>query len=518
MAGAQVSPGTTLVVLLGASEWPLAHSLSGSPSFARSAHDFREYMLADTGFALPAENLLDLFDSEHSPSQIDAEIARFLEARTSALRGMNLSASDLLLYYVGHGGFTGRGHDYYLAIRSTREDSEGISSVRITDLADTLQKRARNVRRFLILDSCFAGSAYKEFQAAPLSAAREKTLDVFPVKGTALLCSSGARDPSLAPIGAMHTMFSGALIDVLRQGEPGGTDALSLAEIGHRVKNVIRERYPDENVRPEVHSPDQREGDIASIPLFPNAAVRARRLEQQLSEVRERLDAIEATRPTDLEDRLARVEATLATISSELESAHGVGAQVSSLTGAVATLREELALKHDTGLGVTAAADVMRRRNSQFFGVEEHIWREIPPNVRLELTKWEQARFCGRIWLGITVSVCGLGWALHIATTYLSEPGGQLSGRLAQVFYFLIAIAAIGSLLAAALIFIWRRKFAETEPSDGWWERLDPVVTMRGARLSPFFGSLQIAHPFGDIATIVYSATALGLTLVRYVR
>jgi len=34
----------------------------------------------------------------------------------------------------------------------------------------------------------------------------------------------------------------------------------------------LREAFPDVRVQPEVHSPDQREGDVASIGLFPNAA------------------------------------------------------------------------------------------------------------------------------------------------------------------------------------------------------------------------------------------------------
>src|SRR5262249_5775154 len=36
-------------------------------------------------------------------------------------------------------------------------------------------------------------------------------------------------------------------------------------------------------VRPEVHSPDQREGDVANIPLFPNAAFAAKKEQEKLS-------------------------------------------------------------------------------------------------------------------------------------------------------------------------------------------------------------------------------------------
>jgi putative nucleotidyltransferase with HDIG domain len=65
-------------------------------------------------------------------------------------------------------------------------------------------------------------------------------------------------------------MFSGALMEVLRNGEISDQPAFSLTDVGLRVKDILRSRYPDEWIRPEVHSPDMREGNIADLPLFPN--------------------------------------------------------------------------------------------------------------------------------------------------------------------------------------------------------------------------------------------------------
>jgi hypothetical protein len=74
----------------------------------------------------------------------------------------------------------------------------------------------------------------------------------------------------LSPSGVHHTQFSGALIEVLRTGERSGKRALSLEDVGQHVKNLLRARYPEDWVRPEVHSPDMREGDLANTPIFPN--------------------------------------------------------------------------------------------------------------------------------------------------------------------------------------------------------------------------------------------------------
>ena len=108
-----------------------------------------------------------------------------------------------------------------------------------------------------------------------------KILDEFPEKGTTLLCSASAQDASIAPQGLSRTMFSDGLLKALRQGDPFFGPRLSLSDLGDLVKKYLREAYPNTWVRPEVHSPDQREGDVASIRLFPNPAYRVQKADDQ---------------------------------------------------------------------------------------------------------------------------------------------------------------------------------------------------------------------------------------------
>jgi formylglycine-generating enzyme required for sulfatase activity len=260
-----VTAPTTLAILLGGSAWPKSPQLAASAAFATSARGFRDYLTDARGFGLPDSNVLDLFDSTRTAPEIVEEIQNYLRQRMSA----QPSPRDLFLYYTGHGGFIS-GRDYFLAVRSTIEGLEGTSSIRVSDLAAALRNAARDVRRFLILDCCFAAAAFREFQSTPGAAARLQTLDAFPRRGTTLLCSSSSRSVSIAPEGESYTMFSGALLDVLRHGDPSLETPLSLEDVGFRVGDLIRRKYEDRGVRPEVHSPDQRDEDIARIPIFPN--------------------------------------------------------------------------------------------------------------------------------------------------------------------------------------------------------------------------------------------------------
>ncbi|GCE21302.1 hypothetical protein [Dictyobacter kobayashii] len=97
------SPQTTLVILLGASQWPRFPELQSSKAFTNSASQLKKYLLNPRQFGLSAENLLDLFDVDQSADDIDSAIGDFLDQRIKALKSSGSAARDLLVYYVGHG-------------------------------------------------------------------------------------------------------------------------------------------------------------------------------------------------------------------------------------------------------------------------------------------------------------------------------------------------------------------------------------------------------------------------------
>lgn len=262
-----------LAVILGASSFPKSPKLAESKAFYLSAVDVKDYFSHENGLAIPRSNILQLFDDSRAPSDQLIEIAEFLSRKLGKLRNEGSLAEALIFYYIGHGLFTRGDQKYCLAVRSTNELNESATSIRTSDLASVIKERAAFVRRYLILDCCFSASIYGEFQSSPLNAARIQIQHELPERGTSLLCSSNAREASLAPKGRDHTMFSGALIKAFRQGHSGYGPRLSFSEPKALVEENLRSEYPDSWVRPEVLSPDQREGDIASqISLFPNPA------------------------------------------------------------------------------------------------------------------------------------------------------------------------------------------------------------------------------------------------------
>jgi Caspase domain len=301
------SPRQTLAVLLGASSFRRAPKLAQGRAFYNSAKDFHEYLLSSDGLNLPRDNVIWLFDESTSPSDQLRDVGDFLERRTAELENGGTPPQDLIAYYVGHGLFWGPEQAYCLAIRATDERSEGLTSIRASDLGSIIKAHARFLRKFLILDCCFSASAYKEFQSGPLQASQIKLLDELPQRGTTLLCSASAHDVSIAPEGLSRTMFSDSLCRALSQGHPLLGSRLSLSELNALVKEDLKKAYPNSWVRPEVGSPDQREGDVANVYLFPNAAFAAKKTEQaRLEAEAERTQQAEAER-TQVADEAAQL-------------------------------------------------------------------------------------------------------------------------------------------------------------------------------------------------------------------
>src|SRR5512135_1195363 len=125
------SPQTTLLILLEASEWPQFPEFQSSKAFANAARRLKAYFLNPQPFGLPAENLLDLFDSEKDADELDVEISQFLERRLIDMKKAGHPARDLLLYFIGHGGFVGHDSDLYFAIRCTRMDNPRVSGLQV---------------------------------------------------------------------------------------------------------------------------------------------------------------------------------------------------------------------------------------------------------------------------------------------------------------------------------------------------------------------------------------------------
>lgn len=275
MAGGTASAAATQVILLGAGDYPHDPRLSNA-RFRSSAEAVRRYFEDPAGFGLPPGRLLDLFDSDEAAPRLGQRIRDFLREGAAGCK-------DVIVYYIGHGSFDDK--EYLLSLRDSRQDAPD-TRYRFKHLHQAVKAEARHARKYFVLDCCFAGAAVRELMSDDAAAQlvieelRDGAKDDEPQKGTALLCASSQSEPARAPAGETYTMFTGALLEALR-GDDGPPRRLTLNQARDRAYAIMRERFRNDAVRPQVHSPDQSQGDIASaielLPLRAAGAAPARR-------------------------------------------------------------------------------------------------------------------------------------------------------------------------------------------------------------------------------------------------
>ncbi len=252
--------GKVLSILLGASRFdglPEVESDQLCAAFLQSKQDFATYA------ATISSQILDKFESKDRPEDLCLDIIEFMRKADSP--------TDLIVYYVGHGGpvLDSMGNtEFFLALRATKEGEEFLTGLKANDFAQTIYKTAANLRVIIILDCCYAGKAVKYFDG-PNPAADPSSKTPF---GLTLFTASSSTKQAVVPAGAKRTIFSGCLLEVLDSGIAEKGPLLTLKEIADRVRLLITQRYPDEGVRPDMHSPRQGYGDVADYPLFPNRA------------------------------------------------------------------------------------------------------------------------------------------------------------------------------------------------------------------------------------------------------
>ncbi|OQR65773.1 hypothetical protein B6E66_01460 [Streptomyces maremycinicus] len=236
------SPGA-YAVLVGAGHHVTGSELPRLPAVDTTLDDLRS-LLADVCGMAPERVLRLPVDA----TPMDA--VNVLESTVERAVG------PVLFYYVGH-GLLGPKDDLYLATHGTRHAasiSHAVSYRTVKDLLGTAVGGSA-----VILDCCFsgrAGPAQGHRAEDPFASARPD--------GSFLLTSASHFAASFAPQGARHTLFSGRLLGLLRDGDPGGPPLLTLDDLHD---GLVRS-FVDEPLTPRQWS----EGTLGRLVVAANHA------------------------------------------------------------------------------------------------------------------------------------------------------------------------------------------------------------------------------------------------------
>ncbi|WP_326667638.1 caspase family protein [Streptomyces sp. NBC_01257] len=142
----------------------------------------------------------------------------------------------LLVYFSGHGILNYDYSELYLALTGADQNDLRWTAVPFQALREIFETSScRN--KILILDCCRSGWILDAMMGDSTEASEQSA-----IRGTYLLTSSSADLLSYAPPGDRYTAFSGELIQLMRDGVPGGPELLSLSALYGPLCEALKRR------------------------------------------------------------------------------------------------------------------------------------------------------------------------------------------------------------------------------------------------------------------------------------
>ncbi len=227
-------------------------ALPNLPAVSRNLEALRAILIDPCLGGLPPDHVAVIHNSPD-----DAEISEEI------LRRAELAEDTLLVYVAGHGLPGLRTGKLYLALYNTNPDQAPFRTLRYDELRDVVMDRGRiaAANRVVILDCCFSGRAIPTMSAGAITGLTE-------IEGVYVLTATAPNHVALSPPDAEFTAFTGALLELLRNGVPGGPALLTLTTLYEGVLQKMRARgHP----RPEQINKDT----VAQLAISRNAAFAA---------------------------------------------------------------------------------------------------------------------------------------------------------------------------------------------------------------------------------------------------
>ncbi|MFI9771662.1 caspase domain-containing protein [Streptomyces sp. NPDC052415] len=213
-------PGASRAVLVGTSRYEHLEQL---PAVSNNLLALADLLCGPLSLQLPARHVSVVEDPVAAHTVVGAVRAAAGEA-----------TDTLIVYFAGH-GLVDAQDQLSLALPHT-EFGRMETGLPYDWLRQVLLMDSRAERHVVILDCCYSGLALGRMGAgSPLA-------DQAAVEGSFLLAAAAETRTALAPVGQTYTAFTGALLDTLGRGIPGGPALLDLAAVYRHVRLTLEAR------------------------------------------------------------------------------------------------------------------------------------------------------------------------------------------------------------------------------------------------------------------------------------
>jgi hypothetical protein len=218
-----LDPRRSRVILIGTSKYH-DKKLPDLPEVSRNVSDLAA-VLTDPLDGIVQESNCDVIADEGDIRLIGRKL------RDSARQAEDL----LLVYYSGHGLIGGRRHDLYLGLPDSEWAGPEFNSLEFEKLRSAVLDSTA-ATKIIVLDCCFSGRAATE----AMTGSGSGELGQIEVDGSYVLTSAHRDQLSLIVPGEEHTAFTGRLIQLLRDGVPGGPEVLTIDDLYRQLSSTMR--------------------------------------------------------------------------------------------------------------------------------------------------------------------------------------------------------------------------------------------------------------------------------------
>ncbi|GAA2453179.1 caspase, EACC1-associated type [Streptomyces glaucus] len=253
---ARIDPRRSACVLIGVDDYTLLDSLR---SVRHNLVELRAVLTDEEIWGIPEDRIVTVANPA-APADL-----------VGPIRQAGLLAEDtLIVYYAGHGLLDRHERQLLLTLPGSAEDQPD-TCVRAGDVRRAIRDTGSALRRVLILDCCFSGQVLTEMAGADRGrqGGRVAVETLRGVEGSYVMTSAPRDRPSHAPDPRRCTVFTGALVDVMRQGLPDGPEMLGLHTLFQAVKARITAMRPEMPQEPQ----DEDRNGVGGLDFVRNVAV-----------------------------------------------------------------------------------------------------------------------------------------------------------------------------------------------------------------------------------------------------
>ncbi len=255
----ELDPQKTLAILIGISDYddfdPIKPAANNVNAFAKILED-------KDIFGIPKMNIHSII--EGTSAAIKSRLLRL--TKDAKRKGIE----TLILYFAGHGYRLTDG-TYFLATKDTNKtilNLDGTTALPY-DTIKKIIKEAKIAQSIIFLDACYSGLGLE---------GENDVIKELGIKGGYTITSSSSTEVSYFDTDEQYTLFTGELLDILKNGLPINEEKIILSELYGAVKEAVKKKQP--KMTPQQQASREITGD--NFYLFKNT-----RFDTELEVVRE---------------------------------------------------------------------------------------------------------------------------------------------------------------------------------------------------------------------------------------